>query len=125
MTLGHLEKMDGENDWSFESSEISTTRRSKQTSNAISHISETFGGMNNSSIFDLENANFSIVFKLEFVGNSTFFRLEQLKNASSHIFETFDGIKIFSIFELKNALFSIICKLEFVGNSTFFRLEQL
>ena len=124
MTFGQFLKIDGENDWSFESSEISTIWRFSQNKNASSHIFETFGGIKNSSIFESKNIFLSIVCKLEFGAILTFWRFLQEENANSHIFETFGGIKISSISEYENASLSIVCKLEFGAISTFWRFSQ-
>ena len=77
MTFGHPEKTNCDNDWSFDSSEISTIWRLQHLPNASLHIFETFRGIKNASIYDLQNPNSSIICKLELVGISTFFRLEQ------------------------------------------------
>ena len=87
-------------------------------------LNVTFDGIKISSIFDLENAYFSIVCKLEFGGISTFVRIVQLENAFSHIIETFDRIEISLRAVFENANLSIVCKLDFSEKSIFISLMQ-
>ena len=124
MSFGLLSKANNGNDSNFDSSDISTTCRSKQEINAYSYICVTFDEIKNSLIFVNENAFLPIICKLEFDGISTFVRWKQELNAFSHIFVTFCGIQNSSIVESENASFSINCKLEFDGISTFLRFLQ-
>lgn len=54
-------------------------------------------------INSIENAFFSIICKLEFVGITTFLKLEHLENAAPHILETFCKIKSLLIFVFENS----------------------
>ena len=77
MNSGHNSKADFWIDCNFDSSEISIILNFSQLKNAFSHIFVKFDGIKIVSIFEFENANFSIVCKLELVGIATLLSLEQ------------------------------------------------
>ena len=74
MRFEHPEKADNGIESNFDPSEISINWSFQQSENADLHIFETFGGIKIPLMYEWWNVNDSMVCKLEFVANSTFFR---------------------------------------------------